>query len=157
MSDNRHYDRLVDSGKPVGEVIGVDKFLVRASGLHPVAIHSLVMFEDGSKGLVYHVYEDYVVILHLGTSALTPGMTVVVQHHELVSKVGEDFIGRVISVNGEPLDGKGPLAGSCLTKSCRWSGASAWPSWATARPVRPPWRCSWRCTKKRPTSSRSTC
>jgi F-type H+-transporting ATPase subunit alpha len=114
MSDNRHYDRLVDSGKPVGEVIGVDKFLVRASGLHPVAIHSLVMFEDGSKGLVYHVYEDYVVILHLGTSALTPGMTVVVQHHELVSKVGEDFIGRVISVNGEPLDGKGPLAADAV-------------------------------------------
>jgi F-type H+-transporting ATPase subunit alpha len=114
MSDNRHFDRLVDNGQPVGEVIGVDKFLVRASGLHPVAIHSLVMFEDGSKGLVYHVYEEYVVILHLGTSALTPGMTIVVQHHELVSKVGKDFIGRVVSVTGEPLDGKGPLAADAV-------------------------------------------
>lgn len=114
MSDNRHYDRLVEGGQPVGEVIGVDKFLVRASGLHPVSIHSLVMFEDGSKGLVYHVYEEHVVILHLGTSTLTPGMTVVVQHHELVSKVGQDFIGRVVSVNGEPLDGKGPLAADAV-------------------------------------------
>ncbi len=114
MSDNRHYDRLVENGQPVGEIIGVDKFLVRASGLHPVSIHSLVMFEDGSKGLVHHVYEEYVMILHLGTSALTPGMTVVVQHHELVSKVGQDFIGRVVSVTGEPLDGKGPLAADAV-------------------------------------------
>jgi F-type H+-transporting ATPase subunit alpha len=114
MSDNRHYDRLVENGQPVGEVIGVDKFLVRVSGLHPVSIHSLVMFEDGTKGLVHHVYEEYVVVLHLGTTALTPGMTVVVQHHELVSKVGQDFIGRVVSVTGEPLDGKGPLAADAV-------------------------------------------
>jgi F-type H+-transporting ATPase subunit alpha len=114
MSDNRHYDRLVENGQPVGEVIGVDKFLVRVSGLHPVSIHSLVMFEDGTKGLVHHVYEEHVVVLHLGTTALVPGMTVVVQHHELVSKVGKDFIGRVVSVTGEPLDGKGPLAADAV-------------------------------------------
>ncbi|MGH7240397.1 MAG: sodium-transporting two-sector ATPase, partial [Candidatus Saccharimonadales bacterium] len=28
----------------------------------------------------------------------------------LVTKVGKDFIGRVVSVSGEPLDGKGPIA-----------------------------------------------
>jgi F-type H+-transporting ATPase subunit alpha len=110
MSDNRHYDRLVKSGKPLGEIIGVDKFLIKISGLHPVSIHSLIMFEDGTKGLVYHVYEDYVVALHLGTTDLKAGMTAVVQHHELVSKVGKDFVGRVVSVSGEPLDGKGPIA-----------------------------------------------
>ncbi|HEX5744088.1 MAG TPA: sodium-transporting two-sector ATPase, partial [Candidatus Saccharimonadales bacterium] len=34
---------------------------------------------------------------------------VVLQHDELVSKVGKDFVGRVVSVTGEPLDGKGPI------------------------------------------------
>ena len=37
-------------------------------------------------------------------------MTAVVQHNELVAKVGKDFVGRVISVTGDPLDGKGPIA-----------------------------------------------
>ena len=94
----------------MGEVIGVDHFLVRIKGLHPVTSRSLVMFEDGTKGFVYHILEDHVVVLHMGTTSLYVGMTVVVQHHDLVSKVGKDFIGRVISVTGEPLDGKGPIA-----------------------------------------------
>lgn len=114
MSDNRHYDQLIAKGKPVGEIIAVDRFLIHVKGLHPVNVHALVMFEDGTKGLVHHVLEDYVVVLHLGTSSLVPGMTVVQQHDELVSKVGKDFIGRVVSVNGEPLDGKGPIAADAV-------------------------------------------
>jgi len=110
MSDNHHFDQLVNGGRPVGEVIAVDRFLVRASGMQPVSLHSLVLFEDGSKGYVHHVYEDHVVILHLGTTPVKVGMVAVVQHEQLVTKVGKDFIGRVVSVTGEPLDGKGPIA-----------------------------------------------
>lgn len=110
MSDNRHFDKLVSAGAPVGEIIGINKFLVKIRGLHPVNVRALIMFEDGSKGFVHHVYEDYVVVLHLGTSGLALGMMAVVQHHELVSKIGKDFIGRIVSVMGEPLDDKGPIA-----------------------------------------------
>lgn len=109
MSDSAHFKRLVEAGRPVGEVIGVDSFLVRVRGLQPVNMHSLVMFEDGSKGFVRLILEDQVVILHLGAKLLSIGMTAVVQHTELVSKVGKGFIGRVVSVSGEPLDGKGPI------------------------------------------------
>lgn len=114
MSDNRHFDQLMQSGKPVGEVIAVDRFLVRVKGLQPVNIHSLVLFEDGSKGYVHHVFEDYVVILHLGTTTVRVGMVVVVQHEQLVTKVGKGFVGRVVSVTGEPLDGKGPIAADAV-------------------------------------------
>jgi F-type H+-transporting ATPase subunit alpha len=114
MSDNKHFDRLVASGQPIGEVLGVDHFLVRVRGMQPVNLRALVMFEDGSKGFVHHIYEDYVLVLHLGTKPVTVGMTVVVQHYDLVSKVGKDFIGRVISVTGEPLDGKGPIAADAV-------------------------------------------
>ncbi|HET8709162.1 MAG TPA: sodium-transporting two-sector ATPase [Candidatus Saccharimonadales bacterium] len=110
MSDNRHFDRLVEEGKPIGEIIAIDHFLVRVRGLHPVALHSLIMFETGSKGFVHEVHEDHVVVLSLSSSQLEVGMTAVVQHHKLVTKVGRDFIGRVVSVTGEPLDGKGPIA-----------------------------------------------
>lgn len=121
---NQHFDRLVESGHPVGEVIAVDKFLVKVSGLQPSAVHALVMFEDGSKGFVHQVNNDHVVILHLGSETLRNGMIVVIQHQELVCKVGKDFIGRVISVLGEPLDGKGPIAADAV-----------WPVFNTAPPL----------------------
>lgn len=111
---NQHFDRLVADGQPVGEVIAVEKFLVTVHGLQPCAIHALVMFEDGSKGFVNQVTDTTVKILHLGSNTLRTGMIVVVQHQELVCKVGKDFIGRVISVTGEPLDGKGPIAADAV-------------------------------------------
>ncbi len=123
-TNNQHFEKLIASGNPVGEVIAVDKFLVRARGLQPCRAHSLIMFEDGSKGFVHQVLTDHVVILHLGEKMLTQGMVCVVQHQELVCKVGKDFVGRVVNVQGEPLDGKGPIAPD-----------SVWPVFNTAPPL----------------------
>ncbi len=109
-TDNKHFDRLVEAGNPVGEVIAVEKFLIKVRGLQPCAIHALIMFEDGSKGFIHQVLMDHVVILHLGAESLRTSMLAVVQYQQLVSKVGKDYIGRVVSVTGEPLDGKGPIA-----------------------------------------------
>jgi F-type H+-transporting ATPase subunit alpha len=114
MADNQHFNRLVENGNPVGEVIGVEGFLVKVKGLHPVNAHALILFEDGSKGFVHQVLETHVVVLHLGVLKLTAGLLAVVQYQELVSKVGKDFIGRVVSVMGEPLDGKGPIAANAV-------------------------------------------
>jgi F-type H+-transporting ATPase subunit alpha len=110
MSDNHHFDHLVENGSPIGEIVAIDEFLIKIKGLQPINIRSLVMFEDGSKGYVHEVRAEYVVVLYLGTNQLYVGMKVVVQHTDLVTKVGKDFIGRVINVFGEPLDGKGPIA-----------------------------------------------
>ncbi|MEX2006862.1 MAG: sodium-transporting two-sector ATPase [Candidatus Saccharimonadales bacterium] len=104
------FQRLVDSGLPVGEVVAVNRFLITLSGLQPVNAHALVSFDDGSKGFVQHVLEDRVLVLHMGTTRLRVGSLAVVQHSELAAKVGKDLIGRVISVTGEPLDGKGAVA-----------------------------------------------
>ena len=114
MADNQHFNRLVENGNPVGEVIGVEGFLVRVKGLHPVNAHALILFEDGSKGFVHQILESHVVVLHLGVLKLTAGLLAVVQYQELVCKVGKDFIGRVVSVMGEPLDGKGPIAANAV-------------------------------------------
>ncbi len=125
MSTNgRHFKSLVDNGHPVGEVIAVEQFLVKVTGLQPCNPRSLVMFEDGTKGFVHQIYESYVVILHLGNQPLHVGAVAVVQHDELVCKVGKDFIGRVINVMGEPIDGKGPIAAD-----------SVWPVFNTAPPL----------------------
>jgi F-type H+/Na+-transporting ATPase subunit alpha len=104
----RNFKSLVDKGHPVGEVTSVNSFLVEVRGLQPVNIHALVVFDDGTKGFVHHILEERVLILHLGSRPVRLGTLVVVQHNELLAKVGKEFIGRVISVTGEPLDGEGP-------------------------------------------------
>jgi F-type H+-transporting ATPase subunit alpha len=107
---NQHFTKLVEAGNPVGEVIAVEKFMVTVKGLQPCQVHATVMFEDGSKGYVHQVKPDMVVVLHLGTTDITISMIAVIQHQDLVTKIGRGFIGRVVSVTGDPLDGKGPIA-----------------------------------------------
>lgn len=124
QSNPHHFQRFVDAGQPVGEVISVNSFLVAARGLQPVNIHALVSFDDGSKGFVQHILEDRVLILHMGAARIKVGSLVVVQQTELMAKVGKDFIGRVVSVTGEPLDGKGVIAAD-----------STWPIFNSAPPI----------------------
>jgi F-type H+-transporting ATPase subunit alpha len=123
-SDNKQFQGLVAAGNPVGEVIAVDKFLVQIHGLQPCTVNALIMFEDGSKGFVSQVLHDRVIVLHLGSSTLQIGQVAVVQHQELVCRVGKGFVGRVISITGEPLDGKGPITSD-----------SVWPVFNQAPPL----------------------
>ncbi|MBI4034395.1 sodium-transporting two-sector ATPase [Candidatus Saccharibacteria bacterium] len=109
-SGGQHFQTFVKAGQPVGEVTAVNDFVVTVQGLQPVSRHALVAFESGSKGFVQHILEDRVLVLHLGSTPLAVGTAAVVQHNQLVTKIGKDFIGRVVSVTGEPLDGKGTIA-----------------------------------------------
>jgi F-type H+-transporting ATPase subunit alpha len=103
------FEKLVNEDKPVGEIIGIDSFMVKVRGLQPTNVHALIRFEDGSRGYVHHVYEDYVMVMKLDTTVLHIGMVCVIQHEKLVTKVGKNFIGRVVNAFGDPLDGKGPV------------------------------------------------
>lgn len=106
----QHFHYLVEKGNPVGAVTSVDRYLVRTNGLAGVHPNALVMFADGSKGIVREIGEEFVSVMHLGADMLTVGVPVVLQNQDLVAKVGNEFVGRVISVSGQPLDGKGPIA-----------------------------------------------
>lgn len=109
-SGSTHFEKLVNAGNPIGEVIAVEKFLIKIRGLQPCAVHALIMFDNGAKGFVHQVHTDHVVVLYLGSDNVRIGAIAVVQHQELVCKVGKNYIGRVVSVTGDPLDGKGPIA-----------------------------------------------
>lgn len=106
----RHFQHFVSAGNPIGEIISINSFLVELRGLQPVNIHTLVIFEDNSNGFVQRIFEDRVLVLHMGATPLRVGMVAVVVRSELTTKVGKDYIGRVVSVTGEPLDGKGAIA-----------------------------------------------
>ncbi len=119
-----HFKKLVDSGAPVGEIMAVDKFMIEIRGMQPANVHSMVMFEDGSRGFITIVLEDRLQALHLGNALLRVGMAAVILAPTMTTKVGKDFIGRVVSVTGEPLDGKGAIAAD-----------SDWPIFNGAPPI----------------------
>lgn len=108
-TDPKAFRNLLEAGQPAGEVTTVNSFLLRIKGLHPVSVGAPIVLEDGSRGLVRRVREDHVVVLHLGDTPATAGMLAVVESETLITKVGEQFIGRVITIEGKPLDGGEPI------------------------------------------------
>lgn len=109
MAANKKFEKLVSDGNPVGEIIGIDSFMVSIKGLQPTNVHATVRFEDDTRGYVHQVLEDHVVVMKLDPSPLHIGAVCVIEARDIMVPVGKNFIGRVINVFGEPIDGKGEI------------------------------------------------
>ena len=109
MEGSKLFDKFVSEGNPVGEIIGIDSFMVQVKGLQPTNVHATIRFEDDTRGYVHEVFEDHVVVMKLDPSPLKIGMVCVVEARDIMTPVGKNFIGRVVNVFGEPIDGKGPI------------------------------------------------
>lgn len=109
MYDNNLFQKLVETGHPTGEVVGVDRFLVTVKGLDGISASALVLFENGQRGMVREVGRENVLILNLDSENAQLGSLVVLQDNVLTTGVGESLIGRVINSLGQPLDGKGSI------------------------------------------------
>jgi F-type H+-transporting ATPase subunit alpha len=107
--DNPKFAKLVSEGRPTGEVIAVDRFLVTIRGLGEVAVNALIYFENGHQGMVREVRADTVMVLNMTAEEIPIGTLAVIESDALVTGVGASVVGRVINVNGTPLDGKGPI------------------------------------------------
>ena len=103
------FEKLVAEGKPVGEIVGIDSFMVKVKGLQPTNVHATVRFEDDTRGYVHQVLEDTVVVMKLDKTPLHIGAVCVIEARDIMIPVGKNFIGRVINVFGEPIDGKGEI------------------------------------------------
>jgi F-type H+-transporting ATPase subunit alpha len=107
--DNPKFAKLVSDGRPTGEVVAVDRFLVTVRGLGQVAVNALIYFDNGHQGLVREVRAETVMVLNMTAESIAIGTLAVIESDELVTGVGENVIGRVLSIMGAPLDGKGPV------------------------------------------------
>ncbi len=89
-----------------GSVVSVGDGISWIKGLPSAAIEDILLFADGSRGMVFDLNRDKIgAILLYETEALTAGTTVHLAKHPLSIPVGDDFIGRIIDPLGLPLDG----------------------------------------------------
>lgn len=105
-------DQLMSTGsEPAqinqGNVLSVGDGIVQVVGISKAGFGEEVEFEDGSKGLVFNLDEDFAsIILLSNTLKIKEGMQVKTTGKILGIEVTEEFIGRVINPLGEPLDGR---------------------------------------------------
>jgi F-type H+/Na+-transporting ATPase subunit alpha len=96
----------------VGTVLTVGDGVARIYGLTKAQAGEYLEFENGLKGMVLNLEEDNVGAVLMGESkGIHEGDTVRRTGSIASIKVGDGMIGRVINTLGEPIDGKGAIAG----------------------------------------------
>ncbi|MBS1745334.1 MAG: F0F1 ATP synthase subunit alpha [Bacteroidetes bacterium] len=96
----------------VGTVLQVGDGIARIYGLNNVRSGELVEFENGVKAIALNLEEDNVGVVLMGESGDIREGGKVKRTGKIASiKVGEGLVGRVINTLGDPIDGKGPIAG----------------------------------------------
>ncbi len=96
----------------VGTVLQVGDGIARVYGLNGVRSGELVEFESGVKAIALNLEEDNVGVVLMGESGDIKEGSKVKRTGQIASiKVGDGLVGRVINTLGEPIDGKGPIAG----------------------------------------------
>ncbi|UOA07076.1 F0F1 ATP synthase subunit alpha [Methylobacter sp. S3L5C] len=89
-----------------GTVVAVGDGISWIKGLPSAAIEDILIFADGSRGMVFDLNRDRIgAILLYETETLTSGTTVFLARHSLSIPVGDEFLGRIIDPLGTPLDG----------------------------------------------------
>ncbi|WP_185860783.1 F0F1 ATP synthase subunit alpha [Blattabacterium cuenoti] len=95
-----------------GIIVQIGDGVVRSFGLNSAFYGELVEFHNGIKGMVLNLEEDHVSIVLLGPSKNLKEGDIVKRTGKIFSiKVGENMLGRVVDILGNPIDGKGPIEG----------------------------------------------
>jgi len=97
----------------VGTVLQIGDGIARVYGLTQVQSGELVEFENGLQGIVLNLEEDNVGVVLLGAyDEVKEGDTVRRTKKIASIQVGEGMLGRIVNTLGQPIDGKGPIAGT---------------------------------------------
>jgi F-type H+-transporting ATPase subunit alpha len=92
-----------------GRVLSVGDGIAWISGLPSAAMDELLLFEEGSRGLVFHLGQQRLgAILLEQTPRLASGTPVYLTGRRLSLGVGDGLLGRVVDPLGKPLDGLPP-------------------------------------------------
>jgi F-type H+/Na+-transporting ATPase subunit alpha len=117
-------DKLFKDYKPtlarehVGRVIYAGDGIARVSGLPSTMANEMLEFPGDVIGIALNLEADQLGVVVLGDpNAVEEGMQVKQTNKVLSIKVGDAYLGRVVDVLGNPMDGEGPLDDSKLEGS----------------------------------------
>jgi F-type H+/Na+-transporting ATPase subunit alpha len=105
MKDFSYYLNAIGE---VGYVDQVTTTIIYANGLPGVKPGELVVFENGELGQTLSFTESSIEILVFSKEALTPGTKIVRTNEFLNVPVGPEYLGKIISPLGNPLEGSVP-------------------------------------------------
>jgi len=92
-----------------GNVVSVGDGITWVSGLPTAAMDEILLFEDGSRGVVFELTTELIgVVLLQQTENLSAGTVAHLSQRALEIPVGDTLLGRVIDPLGAPLDEKMP-------------------------------------------------
>ncbi len=101
----------------VGQVLSVGDGIARVFGLDSVQAGEMVEFPGGVKGMALNLEDDNVGVVIFGDDrGIREGDTVKRTGSIVDVPVGYELLGRVVDGLGDPIDGKGPLAGAQRTR-----------------------------------------
>lgn len=97
----------------VGTVLQVGDGIARVYGLNNVQAGELVEFENGTQAIALNLEEDNVGVVLLGAGdGILEGSKARRTSRIASIQVGEGMVGRVVNTLGQPIDGKGAIAGT---------------------------------------------
>ena len=98
--------RLQPRATEQGVVTSVGDGIAWISGLPSAAIDEILLFQDGSRGVAFHLGENSVgAIMLQQTQQLAAGCKVHLSKRQMSIATGDELLGRVINPLGEILDG----------------------------------------------------
>ena len=94
----------------IGRIRSVSDGIAQIEGLSSAFYGEILVFENGMKGMVQDLREEYVGCILFGDdTSLSAGSRVFRTQKEAGIPVGEGFIGRIVDPLGEPIDGQGAI------------------------------------------------
>jgi len=96
-----------------GRVLSIGDGIARVYGLKNIQAEEMVEFSSGLKGMALNLEPDNVGVVVFGNDKLIREGDIVKRTGAIVDvPVGEAILGRVVDALGNPIDGKGPIAGN---------------------------------------------
>ena len=103
-------DRLHENFEEIGTVIKVGDGVCKVHGLTNAMFGEIITFNQGGRGIILDLDEDYVSIVLLdGQNSVVELDTAKRTGHVFAVSVNDALIGRVINARGIPVDGHGPI------------------------------------------------
>jgi len=100
-----------------GRVLSIGDGIARVYGLKNVQAEEMVEFSSGLRGMALNLESDNVGVVVFGNDKLIREGDVVKRTGAIVDvPTGDGLLGRVVDALGQPIDGKGPLAGKVERK-----------------------------------------